>query len=212
MPCKAEGTCRNLCIPVAKRFAKLVRRGAGENRKGVTAGSCRGKSSERGPKSNSLSYGSSTFTEQGVTSSHLVSSACFQAQDKDGWDGAAAPNTAVPHIPESPALGDISQGINGREGNCGRHSPGWGCLCLACRQGRAAPQDPWHAHVSSAGLKSSLTKPWRNTPPLRTPPRIPRVKGQQREPEVAAWAGVGNRVCTCAAKPSKISLLTWQCL
>lgn len=35
----------------------------------------------------------------------------------------------------------------------------------------------------------------------------PQVEGRQREPKAAAWAGVGNGVCTWAAKPHKVSLL-----
>lgn len=116
----------------------------------------------------------------------------------------------MPHNPESPPLGDISQGINGWEGNCGRPSPGWGRLCRARWKGRAATWDPWHTRVSSAGLKSGFNKASEEPPIPEDPPWAPRVEGQQREPKVAAWAGVGNGVCTCPVKPSKISLLTWQ--
>lgn len=93
-----------------------ARQVAAGHRRAVAAGSCQGKSSERGPESHRLSYSSSASTEHGVTSSCSVSSTCFQAQDKVSWDEVGTSNTAVPHGPESPALGVISQGINRRGG------------------------------------------------------------------------------------------------
>jgi len=103
---------------------------------------------------------SSPFTEQVVTSSRLAPSACFQPQEKGGWDEADASDAVVPHGPE----------IRFNE----------------------ASEEP---------------------PPLSSPFAPPsRVESQQREPEAAAWTGVGNSVDTCAGKPSKISLLTGQCL